>query len=361
MKKLLSVCSVILFGLSVPAAGFHFSATNLPSLAGEYNCSYFSTNNLNVPAMLTITTNVPGGMTPPSTGPIWDFSALQQTGETVLRTDIIAPANGMDGGSFPDAAYAEQDSTVLALSTNQTAWRYYGITNQGRLYYGSYVPNTSADGLAAFDPPTLDIPATVTNGQTWTRTTAWNSTISGYFGISYTFSDTSTVDAQGTLVLPDLGTFTALRVHEVHGYTGVEFGFWTVEVVTNQYYYWLVPGLGVAVQIAMYGNNTVDGETPPFTNSVERMYFASYFNSTNTTPSTNYPGNLHVKLQGGAAVLNWSTFTNLTTSQVSTGYQVQASGSLTGANWHLLGLTSSTNWSDALSPTQRFYRVLGLP
>jgi hypothetical protein len=352
MKKLLSICSCFMFGLSVNAAVFNFSATNLPSQLGQYNCSYFSTNNLNVAAMLTLTTNS-GGLGPPDQGPTWDFSQLQQTNETVLRTGIISPANGMDGGSFPNAAYAEQDATETPASTNLTAWRYYSITSQGRLYYGSYVTNTSADGLAVFDPPTVDIPATVTNGQTWTRTTSWNSTIDGYFPISYTFSDTSTVDAQGTLILPNLGAFTALRVHEVHGYTGLEYGFFTVEIVTNQFYYWLVPGLGVAVQIGVYGNNIVDSETPPFTNSVERMFYASYFNKTNPPPSPRITGNLHIQLQSGSAFLAW-TITN------STSYQIQANGSLNSTNWQVLGLTSKTNWTDALTATQRFYRVVGL-
>jgi hypothetical protein len=353
MKKLLSICSGIMFGLSVNAAGFNFSATNLPSQLGQYNCSYFSTNNLNVAAMLTLTTNS-GGLGPPGQGPTWDFSQPQQTNETVLRTDIIAPAKGMDGGHFPNAAYAEQDTTETPASTNLTAWRYYSITSQGRLYYGSYVPNTRADGLALFDPPTVDIPATVTNGQTWTRSTSWNSTIDGYLPISYAFSDTSTVDAQGTLILPNIGAVQALRVHEVHGYTGLLDGYYPEEIVTNQYYYWLVPGLGVAVQIGVYGNNILDPTTMPFTNSVERMFYASYF--TNTPPPSNNPttGNLHVQLQSGLAFLTW-TITN------STSYQVQASGSLNSTNWQVLGLTSNTNWTDALTSTQRFYRVVGLP
>jgi hypothetical protein len=356
MKKLLCFCSGMMFCLTVNA---DFCATNLPSLVGEYNCSYFSTNNLNVPAMLTLTTNSGGGLTPPGLGPVWDFSQPQQSQETILRTDIIAPANGMDGGSFSDAAYAEQDTSETLTSTNQIAWRYYSITNQGRLYYGSYVPNTSADGLAVFQPPTLDIPVTVTNGQTWSRSTSWNSTVYG-FPIYYEFSDTSTVDAQGTLILPNLGPLPALRVHEIHSYTGLLDGY-PYEIVTNQYYYWLVPNLGVAAQITIYGNNIVDGETPPFTNSVERMYYASYY--TNPLPITyNFaPDNLHIQSQNGAIALNWIPLTNSINNLVSTNYQVQAISSLSGTNWQVLGLTSGTNWSDALSPTQRFYRVVGFP
>jgi hypothetical protein len=361
MKKLFSICSTILFVVSIHASVtnvFHFSAINLPSQIGEYNCSYYSTNNLNVAAMLTLVTNNTGP-TPPPEEPTWDFSQLQQSGETVLRTDIISPTNGVDGSFFLASTYSEQDTAISLIYTNQIAWRYYSITNQGRLYYGSYVPSTDADGLAQFDPPTPDIPATVTNGQSWTRSTSWNTTvytIFGDYGIYYTFSETSSVDAFGTLILPNIGGMPAWRVHEVHAYAGYLDGYDLDEIVTNQYYYWLVPGLGVAAQITMYGNNVLYPTTMPFTNSVERMYYASYYTPippSNPVPAT---GNLHVRLQSGSAVLNWSPFTNNATS-----YLVEANGSLNSTNWLLLGLTSSTNWSDTLIPTQRFYRVVGFP
>jgi hypothetical protein len=281
----------------------------------------------------------------------WDFSQPQQDYETVLRTDIIDPADGMGGGSFTNALYAEQDTMETMESTNQNAWRYYSITNQGRIYYGSYVTNTDADGYQMFSPPTLDVPATVTNGQTWTRTTSWDSTIYTIFGpvpIDYQFSATANVDAYGTLVLPVIGAVPALRVHEVHGYIGTLDGSpEEIEIVTNQYYYWLVPGLGVAVQVLQYGNNILDPGSMPFTNSVERMFHASYFPV--ASPS------LYIHLQSGSALLNWDTFPN------SSSYQVQAIGSLGGTNWQLLGLTTTNSWSDTLSTTQRFYRVVGIP
>jgi len=334
-------------------AAFNFSATNLPSQIGEYNCSYFSTNNVNVPTMLMLITNSGVGI-PPGGGPTWDFSQVQQGNESILRTDIIPPSSGMDGDQFSNATYAEQDTLATLSATNQTGWRYYSIASQGRWYYGFYVPNTAADGLAVFDSPTLDIPATVTNGQSWTRSVSWNTSIYmfGVFGVYYQFAETSTVDALGTLVLPQIGAMPALRVHEVHGYTGSEFGY-TVETVTNQYYYWLVPGLGVAAQITLYGKNLVNGETPPFTNSVQRMYSANYFTNGITFPFSPVPSNLYIRLQGGAAYLSW-TITN------ATSYQVLASGNLARTNWQVLGLTSNPNWTDALSPTQRYYRVVGL-
>lgn len=358
MKKLICLCFGLLPGLSVNA---QFYATNLPSVYGEYNLSYFSTNNVNVPAMLTLTTN--SGPTLPGEEPSWDFSEKAQSQETVWRTDIISPSNGMDSGNFPAATYAEQYTVESLASTNLNGWAYYSINNQGRWYYGMYVPGTEADGLALFEPSNVDIPCMVTNGQTWSRSTSWNSTIDGFYPMLYEFSDTATVDAQGTLILPKFPSLQAWQVHEVHVYNGLLDGEEPpFEVETNQYYYWLVPGLGVAAQITIYGEVFVEGiaEAPTYTNSVQRMYYASYYIAPAGT-SNSVPQDLFIHLQNGSVALNWLPFTDSANNLVSTGYQVQAVGSLSGTNWQILGLTSDTNWSDSLSSTQRYYRVIGFP
>ena len=352
MKKLLILGLLGLFGPRADAV-MTYSATNMPRQIGTYFCSYYTTNNANVASMLLVTTNSLG-MVPTAGGATWDFSQWLQTNATVLRTDFVDPANATDGGDFPDATYAEQDSEVTLTDTNLAGWRFYSVTNAGRYYYGLYTPSTDADGLAVFDPPTVDIPATVTNGQHWERSTAWESTVDEIFPVYYEFSDQATVDAFGTVVLPNLGAYTTWRVHEVHSYTGLLYGTYTYEIVTNQYYYWLVPGLGVAVEITLYGNNAVYPGTLPFTNSVRQMCLASYVAAPATVFYNPTNSDLRVQIQGGSVVLNW----NLTNS---TSYQVQAKGNLSGTNWQVLGLTSQTNWTDALSTTQRYYRVVGLP
>jgi hypothetical protein len=101
-------------------------------------------------------------------------------------------------------------------------------------------------------------------------------------------------------------------------------------------------------------------EAPIFTNSVERMFYATYYTITNPPSLINSnPVDLFIHLQNGAVALNWFPFTNSVNNLVSTGYQVQAISPLSFTNWQVLGLTSGTNWSDNLSPTQRFYRVVG--
>ncbi|HEX9045514.1 MAG TPA: hypothetical protein VF988_00690 [Verrucomicrobiae bacterium] len=316
--------------------------------------------------MLTLVTNG-GGIVPPSIGPTWDFSQVQQTNEVLLRTDIIAPASGGNSSSFPDAQYAEQDSTEMpsttagtAAITNQVGWRYYGMGTAGRTFYGLYAPDTASDGTAVFNPPIVDIPAAVTNGQSWSLATSWNTVIQSIYPVTYQLSVTATVDAQGTMILPNLNSMQALRVHETHGYLAYLWGS-LVENVTNEYYYWLVPGIGVVAQIGIYGNDVVGGGTPSCTNSVQRMFNASYYSAPSPSPYVSGPVNLRAQMSAGAVALDWDRFTNPVSHLASTGYVVQACSSLHDTNWYSLGLTSTTNWTDATGATQRFYRVVGYP
>lgn len=362
MKTELAVLLGSLLSLAA-SAQVAFTVSSLPSQVGQYNCSYYSTNNLNVSAMLTLSTNNPGGPTPPGgngsngVAQTWDFSQLEQINETVLRTDIISPADGPDGADFPAATYAEQDTLE---PDNQIAWRYYSITNQGRDYYGYYdPPNANAGSLVQFEQPTVDVPATVQYGQTWTRSVAWTGTVLYTVQIDYQFTATATVDAYGTLILPSgIGIVPALRVHEIHVYQASEEISGgdpvPVDLNTNQYYYWVVPHMGVAVQVFELGDNVLYPIGLPNTNSVERMFQASYY--TNRIPTNSpTPVNLYVQLHNGSVLLNWASFSN------SSSYRVEASGTLPGTNWQSIGLTTNTNWSDTLSTTQRFYRVVGSP
>jgi hypothetical protein len=118
MKIRRFICSLLL--LAVPAgAQPAFSSSSLPSTAGQYVRAYYSTN-VNVASLLALTNGAQ----------YWDFSQPQQPNETILRTDIVSPDDNDDQASFPDAAYAERDTLE---PTNEIAWRYYSLTNHGRL------------------------------------------------------------------------------------------------------------------------------------------------------------------------------------------------------------------------------------
>ncbi len=360
-KWLWVVLKIFLPGIS--QAQLQFTTNDLPCQVGQYNCSYFS-SNVDVSRYLTLVTNgAPpiGGVEPP-VQQFWGFSQSQQPYESILRTDIISPTNGAYGSYFPSASYAEQDTMEPSFAIG---WSYYGFgdesTNQGRIYYGFDEPVAGASPEAVFVPPTIDIPATAQLGQTWTRSLYWPTLYYEVILVSNYFTCCANVDAAGSMALPGIGTVQALRVHEVHSYTISEVTDPPIllDTHTNDYYYWLVPGVGVAVQVFLYGNNVLYPADMVYTNTVQRMYFANYFtNSTVTGPTNSIPPfqtNLQISLQGTSVVLNWDTFTN------STNYEVDFTRSLSPTGWQPLGTTSGNTWTDSMSYAQGFYRVVGTP
>jgi hypothetical protein len=362
-KLQLFFCLSTMASVSAPAQTT-FTTNSLPCQFGEDYCSYYSTN-VNVTAMLALATNgappVPGGGT--NVSQFWDFSQAEQPCETVLRTDIIAPEDGANSGQFPDATYAEQDTLE---PTNQIGWLYYGFTdsgtNSGRLCYGIDAPeDVPVTEWAVFVPPTVDIPSTVQFGQTWSGSLYWLSIYFEIIPVSNYYSYSASVDAFGTLVLPEIGAVPALRVHEIESYTVSVASDppLLLDINTNQYYYWLVPGIGVAAQVLLLGNNVLYPTDLPYTNMVQRMYYASYFtNSGSTSPPSGptlspFPTDLYIQEQSGSVVLNW-TLSN------AVNFRIDYTGPL-ATNWQALGNTTSTSWTDTITAAQRFYRVVGLP
>lgn len=340
-----------------------FSTNSLPCQFGQYNCCYFC-SNINVSGLLTLTTNITLG--PPGSGPFtniaqtWDLSAAEQPGDSILRTDIVPVTNGGYYSYFPSASYAEQDTFE---PSNVLGWQYYGFgsvgSNTGRIYYGLDEPVEGASPEAVFTPSVIDIPATVQFNQTWSNSTYWLTLYFEIIVVSNNLSYTATVDAYGTLYLPQIGSVPALRVHQVNSYALSELTDppTLIDLNTNDYYYWLVPGLGVAAQVEVIGNNALYPTSLPYTNTLQRMYFANYFTnsvSTNTTGSGTNSSNLQAQLQGGLFVLNWITMTNCTN------YRVDFTGSL-ASSWSALGFTSNTSWTDSMGYSSGFYRVVGNP
>jgi hypothetical protein len=209
---------------------------------------------------------------------------------------------------------------------------------------------------AVVSPPTVDIPASVKLGNTWTRVNSWLTLYYEMILVSNNFTACATVDASGTIVLPQIGALPALRVHEIHSYSISEVTSppLLLDSHTNDYYYWLVPGLGVAVQVLLLGNNILCPMDLPYTNAVQRMFVANYFtNSTGSIPPS--PANLRIAIQAESVVLNWDSLSN------STSYRVDCTTALPATNWQPLGYTTGNTWTNTMSYGQGFYRVAGLP
>src|ERR1017187_1427571 len=216
------LCLSCLGGLSAQAQ-ITFTANKLPAVVGDYADEYVSTDT------------DPSAKIGPTGGPqAWDFSYALQSGDIIRRMDIVSPTNGGYQASFPQATYAER---YTDMPDNVLEWDYYNIiTNVGRYYFGSWVPNTVTN---VFVPPPIDIPAVVGYGTNWSYTTTTAAPISEQDTVSVT------VDAFGTIILPQLGAFQALRVNQLT--TTRE--FISGQLINTFYireYYWLVPGFGMA-------------------------------------------------------------------------------------------------------------------
>ena len=317
------LCLSCLGGLSAQAQ-ITFTANKLPAVVGDYADEYVSTDT------------DPSAIIGPTGGPqAWDFSYALQSGDIIRRMDIVSPTNGGYQASFPQATYAERYTDV---PDNVLEWDYYNIViNAGRYYFGSCVPNTVTN---VFSPPPIDIPAVVGYGTNWSYTTTTT------FG-PYTDQDnvSATADAFGTVILPELGSFQALRVNQVTS---------TLVFISGQYfyttylreYYWLVPGFDKAGHIVSQADYAPIPAIFTSAHEIRRVF------STNAVSNTPRPvAGLHIKLQPGQAVLNWLAASN------ASAYQVQAVGGLAQTNWQVLASPATNSWSESTTTTQRFYRV----
>jgi hypothetical protein len=323
----LNFASVILslFCCLPASAQIVFGVADLPVQPGGYYLSYVATN-VSVSALL-------GGTNGPQR---WDFSRTLASVETIQRIDVVLPGDDAYASDFPDATYALR---LTDESDGSQSWEFYGVTtNFGRLFYGTDDP---LGGEEVFQPPALDLPDSLRLGSNWN----WSAPESADF-ISITLSSIGRVDAYGTLVLPNVGEIPALRVNQVNAeQLTINYAPYGPPEYTREYY-WLVKGIGKAVDIFSSSSTTV-----PSANfaSAQTVYVA--FQASTLNPAAG----LGIQVQNGQAFLHWMQATN------GSGYLVQDTGTLTGTNWQFLGASATNAWSDTLTATQRFYRVLLQP
>ena len=191
---------LFVIGLSARATGqVVVPVSSLPSIIGEHDLSYVRTN-------FSLGSLVGG------TGSnYWDFSQAPTSADVIQRLDIVSVNDGGNGAYFPSATYAQRYTGGVYASPS---YEYYQISNGvGRLYYGLYEAQTQdANPLVVFPQPTVDLPEPVQYGHGWNR--SLNFDINTIFGPeSVAFSETATVDAYGTLVLPGCGPFAIAALY----------------------------------------------------------------------------------------------------------------------------------------------------
>lgn len=322
----------------------NFTAADLPSQVGGYYRAYVNSSDASVSQLL----GAKGGPRR------WDFSQARGAQDEIQRTDIVAATDGGHAADFPGAAYAER---ITRESGGGKSWSYYKIVpGQGRAYYGFYDPVGNAiDPSTAFDAPTLDLPATAAYGQTWKRTVDFQDILDLGFmqdNVQIHFTSEAKVDAYGTLVLPSLGEVAALRVNEVNSYqtTDTTLGM----PLGTQYfrnYYWLVKGIGKAVQIISEGGTSVPEENFATAKSVLRVFESNGLAKPETNVSVSH---LTLVIKGTDAFLKWDR------KDASASYRIQYMDRLGALDvWKNLSDTTDNFCFDPLNGAGgvRFYRV----
>lgn len=310
-----------------------FTAADLPSQPGQYSRAYISTS-VDVSGLI----GVPGG---PQR---WDFSQPQQPGETIRCMDVTAPGDGGHGSSFPGATYAERYTDEPSGSPS---WDYYSVAaSPGRRYFGFYNAAPPLPGAVILQVPVVDIPGSISLG------TNWNYSWDAYLDYEEIYlTATATVDGYGTVVLPQIGEVSALRVNQLNCEQIFIFGL-PFETSYFREYYWLVPGIGKAVHVI-----SVSGDSPPALNLTTAQEVRRVFEAGGITkpPAFGPVVGLRLRQQNTLAVLDWLLQTN------ASGYRVEVLGNAADTNWQLLSQPATNSWSEALTTTQRFYRVWWKP
>lgn len=155
------------------------------------------------------------------------------------------------------------------------------------------------------------------------------------------------------MALPNLGDLPALRVNEVDEYDYIDLTFGAFNS-TNYFrdYYWLVPGVGEAVQVVSPGS----AKGAPPENFTLAATMTRMFETGAVQPGAYPVSQLRIHLQNGQAILDWNASTN------GSGYRVESASRLTGAAWVLSAEPFLNTWTEAMGTNaQRFYRVFAEP
>jgi hypothetical protein len=279
----------------------------------------------------------------------WDFSYPSTEGETVRATAIVAPDDGNRATHFPSATYAERET--IEKSGCQT-WNYLRLTDgMGRIQSGFFSACKDPGPYVIFESPSIEVPDNLKFGDTFQQTADWRDDIGGdffIFRVAVHYVSTAKVDAYGTIVLPGIGEVPALRVNELNSYETTELE--NDIPLDKQYfrnYYWLVPGIGRAVQLSSPAGTSA----PPANFSVSQSIFRVF--ESGRYPQRQFVKNLGIARQGNQILLSWEK------ENEATQYEVEYSTRLAPVEpWILLASPPGNSFLDAIGlNSSRFYRV----
>jgi len=335
--SLLAVLAAARFVVGDVHGQIEFAVSDLPAKMGDSLRAYMLTGPV-----------AAGELVGRAGGPHrWNFGGPGSTAEVVRRMDIVPPDDAARGAGFPGATYAERWQVE---PDGPSSWSYYHLElEDGRNYFG-FVDSAAnpQNPEIIFEPPTVDLPSVVRFGQSWIRTTEWDDFVVAV-PIRVRFTAEATVDAFGTVVLPNLGERPALRINEVQT---LESRVVTIPMTLPpsilRTYYWLVPGIGKAVQVI----STVQTEVPPsnFTEAarVIRVFEARFASG---------PFTLNLRTVGDGLILEWPSVSG------AEGYRIESRTAMGSGGWRLAAEPEVNRWSTAIAGVgpNVFFRVVSRP
>lgn len=308
-----------------------------------------------------------------SAGPdrFWDF--LEGPTEVIQRYDYLHPADVPEAAAYPQAGVVEQKTIE---GGGDTEWLMFSqVPGAGRRVYGAVtqVPLLGRQPLV-FSPPPVDFPDTIGYQDTWNNDFSFEAaevlgfdpedpTVGFTFRIRQHYSQKFTVDAWGTMLLPNLGLVPVLRVNGeqtvMSEYYDDFIGNSWEHVSTDhaRVYYWLSPDRGIVAQL----QSVTFGSTAP--NNFDRaLGFIRMFETNKRAgvgPAEPEPvSSLRVTVSNNLVLLQWGKSAN--TSR----YRVEYStGGFGPDDWHPVAAETQNDYlfdPVGFSGSARFYRVLSL-
>jgi hypothetical protein len=205
-----------------------------------------------------------------------------------------------------------------------------------------------------FDVPTLDLREDITYETTWERSVDWRDVIDpGIFPIEVAvhFVSRATVDAYGSVILPEIGELEALRVNEVNIYslTDLTLGLPLPDQAFRNYY-WLVPGIGKAVHII----SKPETSPPPENFATAKTVLRVFDSNCCLPPLRESVRNLQIKNMGRQVFLTWDR------EPSATAYEIESDTTVApDPEWPVIAATTDNFWFDDLPSVAgaKFYRV----
>jgi hypothetical protein len=309
-----------------------------------------------------------------SAGPdrFWDFS----TGPTdqIQRYDYLSAEDVPEALDFPSATLVEQKTIE---GGGDVEWLMFSqVPGLGRRVYGA-VTEVSLLGRQPliFSPAPIDFPDTIAYEDTWNNDFTFEASdivgvdpeepdVGYSFRIRQHYSQKFTVDAWGTVHLPNLGLLPVLRVNGEQTVTSeyyddfINQGWQFVGTDHARVYYWLSPDHGIVAQL-----QSASFTSPAPENFDRALGFVRMF-ETNKEPGTGSSdpqpvGGLRVTVSNNLVLLQWDKSANTSRYRVEV-----ATGGFGPADWQLVATETQNDYlfdPSGFGGTARFYRVVSVP